>query len=485
MTVLAAVACGAPGPRSADPTLPTGPEPTLDALPVPSLDVAWDPPATIAGDLGALARTIGDAPRLRVQLGPRLDGPLWRRRVETALVGLGVGARLEFVPAQPLSAVLPGAAASAAPDDATRDALAIAAPWRSALGAGAPVLVIDDAPVSEATWRAQPAAVAGTCEPALAALARGQEQGLAQLEPFLDWADAAILTHFRIELGAAMPQLRKAVAPHRRARDRSQFADAAAFAQHECGHALAQLVAAHEGCVQPGPACAWAPRLLLVGGARIGAPQPEIELPQGCASLGGVDVPAVLRGAGRDAAEAAAASFEPQWIALADRLGTITEVHAALEDVCAPRRRRFADDDLVDARARLRGIGLALASPEPPRPSRWRFFAASLRPRVGPARPVGEGTSFFVPGVGLVRELARYDAGAGSPSRRVVDEARALRQFVLARAICRSGRPALPLALALIELGASARVRHLGYVYEEELSCGELPPRIAPAQGPT
>ncbi|MFO0632439.1 MAG: hypothetical protein U0168_06280 [Nannocystaceae bacterium] len=409
MTVLACAACGAPGPRlrSADATrLPAGPDANLDALPMPSLDVAWDPPATVAGDLGALARAIGDAPRLRVQLGPRLDGPLWRRRVETALLSLGVTARLEFLPAQPLVQALAPAPPGAVVDESELGGLAIAAPWRARIGEGAPVLVIDDASLSEAQWRAQPAAVAGSCEPALAALARGQEQGLAQLEPFLDWADAAILTHFRAELGAALPKLREAVAPHRRARDRTQFADDAAFTQHQCGHALAQLVAAHERCVAPGPACAWAPRLLLVAGARIAAPQPEIELPEGCTTAAGIDVPAVLRGAGRDAAEAAAASFEPQWIALADRLGTITEVHAALEDVCAPRRRRFADEDLVDARARLVGIGRALASTEPPRPSRWRFFAASLRPRLGPARPVGEGT-----------ELPRAGAGPGPRAR--------------------------------------------------------------------
>ena len=42
-------------------------------------------------------------------------------------------------------------------------------------------------------------------------------------------------------------------------------------------------------------------------------------------------------------------------MALADRLGTITEVHAALEDICTPRRRRFTVADLERA-----GIALIL-----------------------------------------------------------------------------------------------------------------------------
>jgi hypothetical protein len=168
-----------------------------------------------------------------------------------------------------------------------------------------------------------------------------------------------------------------------------------------------------------------------------------------------------VRALGREAAEVAAGHLEEEWVVLADRLGAITEVHAALEDACEPRRRRFAPDDLAEARGRLARIGAALGSSEPPRAGAWRFDA----------------DRFHVPGVGPVRRFARYDPGPGSPAATAVGEARGLRQFVLSRAVCR-GATGLPLAIALVQPRAAEgdAVEFFGYVYEEELACAELPP---------
>jgi hypothetical protein len=198
--------------------------------------------------------------------------------------------------------------------------------------------------------------------------------------------------------------------------------------------------------------------MFLVGGARIGAPEPSVFVPDGCAEIVGLDVVERVRALGREAAEVAADHLDEDWVVLADRLGAVTEVHAALEDACEPRRRRFAPEDLADSRARLARIGAALASSEPPRAGAWTF----------------EPDRFHVPGVGPVRRFARYDPGPGSPASIAVSEARGLRQYVLSRAVCRGGT-ALPLAVALVEPRA-AEVRYFGYLYEEELACAELPP---------
>jgi hypothetical protein len=88
-----------------------------------------------------------------------------------------------------------------------------------------------------------------------------------------------------------------------------------------------------------------------------------------------------------------------------------------------------------------------------------------------------------VPTVGPVRQLARYDAGPGSPSHEVVTKARALRSFVQARARCRSTQKRTPLVALVIDVDA-ADVPFFGYFYEEELFCPELPPLRAADQRP-
>lgn len=80
-----------------------------------------------------------------------------------------------------------------------------------------------------------------------------------------------------------------------------------------------------------------------------------------------------------------------------------------------------------------------------------------------------------LPGLGPVRQHARFDAGPGSPAREVVAQSKALRQFVLSRALCRSGWAPMPLVVMV--LGSSTEpVRFFGYFYEEELICGDLAP---------
>ncbi|MCA9709433.1 MAG: hypothetical protein KDK70_26565 [Myxococcales bacterium] len=199
--------------------------------------------------------------------------------------------------------------------------------------------------------------------------------------------------------------------------------------------------------------------MFLIGGARIGTAEPSFYIPEGCPAKVGRDYAAELRGVAAETAEVAQEHLAPSWSALADRLGALTEVYDALDDVCVPRRRRFDPDDLRAARERLASIGRALASDQGALPA--GHWTVSEQP-------------FHVAGFGPVQQVALYDAGPGSPSQVAIAEARALRELVLQRSLCRTGRPALPLAVALVE--ASGQVESFGYFFEEELLCGELPP---------
>lgn len=452
--------------------LPSGPAPTIDRLPIPELPTAWEPPVAIAGDPSKLARSLAGASRIHVQLGARLDGEVWRHRVRAALTGWGWQGDVAFIAPGPVTAVLADVAAARklATTGEDPDDVRIADDWRRRQKDGAApgtlVIAIDDAPLDEASWRARPAIALGNCNAPLEALAVGQEQALGDLEPFLDHADRVLGKVFRAELAAVLPKILARLQPHATPRPRKSFGDSASWEQHECGHAAWQYTQAFARCLASAATCEVAPRVVLVGGLRVVAPTPQSFLPGACPRVLGMDVAVRLDQAAANAAVTAVKRLDPQWSALADRLGALTEVHAALEDVCAPRRRRFAAADVEQARSRLVAIGRSLASNDPPRSGRWMH----------------DPTQIHVPGLGPVREVGRFDAGPGSPARAVVEGARSLREFVLSRAVCRAPATSVPLMVVVTE-PATDRVHHVGFAYEEELGCGALGPLGAGGEG--
>lgn len=423
-----ALACGlACGPRGTT----AEPSPGRLATPIrgfefPSLEVEWTPPMLAAGDVAGLAAAVARHPQVSLVLGPRLAGAGWIARGDALLRTLSPTTRVtQHAQASLLEVV-------ADPDEL--QALRRGSPGadgrpRYAAGmllrarAAGPVVAIDDVMVDLPRWQALPSSSVGSCEPAMRALADGQEAGLARLAPFLDLADAQMGRLYRAKVAESVVGL-----------------------AGECAGLLQGFVA----CAgDAGAACPGAPRIVLVGGARIVAT--DVTVPESC---GG----ARIRGLAEAAAEEASAGFDAGWTLLADRLGTLTEVHAALEDVCVPRRRRFTDYDVKEARARLGRIGAALASDEVTTRGRWRRSETTLA----------------VPGLGVTRELARFDAGEGSVNAEIVAEAQALREFVLSRGLCKAGHSPTPMAAVVGVPGQAAEF--LGYFYEEELACGELPP---------
>jgi hypothetical protein len=453
--------------------LPRGPSEPVRGLSMPSLDLPWTPPSLVAGDVGQLAAALTGHGSIALQLGPRFGGPEALARVEALVQALRPGAAIvdQQVQAEPFAGVaLP---LEREPDDGRarpryrfEGRMPVADPHERSPSTASAVLVIADAELDPGKWRALPARAVGSCQAPMAALAAGQEQSLAELEPFLDHADATLWQVYRPALHAILPRLLAELEPYREPKSPAEQGDAREHEQHQCGHAYWQYLQAYARCGEELAGCGPAPRMFLMGGARIGTAEPNAWIPEGCAAAVGRDYVQELRTVATEAAQVAQEHLAPSWSALADRVGAITEVYETLEDVCTPRRRRFAEADLQAARGRLVAIGEALASDEGAHPAGG--WALAEEP-------------FHVPGYGPVQQVARYHAGPGSASETVVEQARALRELLLGRALCRSGQPELPLAVALVR--GSGDVEVLSYFFEEELSCGELPPLQAEAEG--
>lgn len=454
--------------------LPPGPPPAPDRLPMPDLAVPWSPPVISAGDVGALADALGKHDRVELRLGPRLAGASLRSRARRVFTSLSPHTRMaDGAGESRLGSLIPGdlplersggGADTARPRYDAHAVVVDVSRWSSPRkdAAAKIVLALDDAAVDADAWRRQPASAVGTCEPALALLGSGQEQSLAVLEPFLDHADAILWTLYRAELERRLPELRQQLAGFSDARAREEFDDADAWRTHECGAAYLDYVDQYRVCLGEAEACPYAPRVFLVEGARIGAAEPEGYIEGDCAARVGTDYVAQMRGVSRVAARSVGEMLDAKWSGLADRVAALSEVAAAMEDVCAPRRRRFSEATTREAQQRLIAIGEQFRSPEPVRDgARWLL----------------DDGEFHVPGLGEIRQLSRFDPGPSSASREVAQRARALREFVLRSSMC-GGSGGLPLAAVLVDLDG-ASVDFLGYFYEEELFCDELPPLLA------
>jgi hypothetical protein len=465
------VACGPrQAPRSAAPVAAVstsrpvgGPPAPQGGLAFPSLAVAWTPPMLTAGDPWALAAALGRGEALTLAMGPRLAGAAWEQRGAALVAALSPATRvsarrsaslLEIVePSRDLKHPRRSLGSRGRPHYAA--VLRLHAAWPKGQ-----VLAIDDAEVEAGAWESLPAVSVGSCEPAMQALALGQERALAQLGPFLDHADALLWRMYRAELRAFVPGFMAELAGYAQARPPEDFAEPQLWAQHQCGRAYREQVLRYAKCDGASSPCPEAPRLVLVGGARIAAVEPRPAAGEHCPALVGRDYSAELRRLGQSAAEAASGGLSSEWTMLADRLGALTEVHATLEDLCTPRRRRFAEADLEEARRRLTDLGAGLASDVlEAEAGRWQIRDEAMH----------------VPGLGAARELARFVVDSTAINAGIVAEARALREYVLERSLCRPAGAAAPLALMLAEQpGAGASF--FSFFYEEELFCGALPP---------
>lgn len=434
------------------PALPDPPPPPSHGLPVVPLAVDWSPPRQVAGDLSALREALASSSNAVARVERRLDVGSQLPRVLTALAPKTTW----IVEAGAWDANVAGEL------PVTRQPAAVGAPPTYASDgvslrdtSGRTVLVIGEAAVDVRPWRALPAAWSGSCQPLYDALALSQEQSLAYVEPFLDHADTVLRLNFRAAVAGVVPELRAALESYASAQAPTD-ATSQERQTHACGHARYLQVEAAAACLQ-GERCVAGPRLVLRGGAAVAMPAPQWS-PDDCDDRIEIDVEGALATAATEATVATVSQLEPRWVTLADRVGAMGAVYEALEDLCSPRRRRFADADLVDARARLGRVERALGSDALDESGRWDVEMGSM----------------FVPGTGPVTTLARFIPAEGGGSQTAVAEAKGVRRFLLSRSLCRSGYGELPLAVAVFE-PSQTHAKHFGYLYEETLFCADLP----------
>lgn len=510
-SVLACSPSGVPvtGPIAATATpasLPEGPPPPEGGLPIPDLGTDWEPPSAAAGDLASLESALSEYARVGLAIDPNIDqaghldamhlGGVIGQLVPTTAVhpirGDGVAMSSVLFEDPPLIPI------EHALDDGARrtrwqtpEALEVdAAKLRGWSELGDPaVLIVGAVEVDAPAWRELATGTVGTCAPLTDRLLDGQRESLTLLEPFLDHADEVLARLYLAELAAVVPELQAELAEFEPDRDRSQFDDTTQWQRHECGVRYRAYLEPFAGCVQAGETeppwvrdghgeaetrhvgtglegpCPSAPRLYLNEAARIGTVEPSDFIPDYCPERLGRDYVEALRAPARTAADLAADQLDPRWMILAERLATLTEVYGAVEAVCTPGRRRFAAVDVDALRSTVAEFGALYRRDEAP---------------AHDARFLANDGSFRVPGLGMVRQLARYDAGTGSAARSLTAGARELHGFVRERAQCSATPGTAPLMTLLLDT-ASARPRFLGFYYAEELWCGQLGPLGADA----
>jgi hypothetical protein len=462
---------------------------------MPSLDLEWGPPSAVAGDVEALAAALAGHSRVGLVVDPsiadagggldamRLAALVGRLAPNTAVhpIPTGGGPTLvDIIHEDP--PLVPAAGSSGRTQWATPKELRLDAERLKELAAlGDPaVLVVGPVGIDTPTWRQLATATVGTCEPLLDQLLAGQNDSLALLEPFLDHADAVLANTYLVELATVVPSLRAELAEFEQERDRRDF-DAQGWERYQCGRRYHQYLQPFATCVaaseQLGIAevariegshgaggvktpCPTTPRFFLRGAARIGSVEPSDYIPLECPKLLGRDYVEALRAPARTAAEITGDHLDVRWMILAERLATLAEIYESLEQLCAPGRRRFTAEDLAALRARVVELGLLFARDEQP---------------AHDARFLDNDANFHVPGIGKVRQLARFDAGTGSASRALIAAAGELGKFDRVHAQCVARPGDAPLMAMLIDT-ARAKPEFLGFYYEEELWCEELGP---------
>ena len=443
-------------------TLPLPPSPPTAGLVMPAFDGEWTPPMLTAGDPAALGVALASAESWSLWVDARLarDGQgMHLRAVLADLGGVQVAepSRLEGGVGNFLGGValpldrLP-LARGGRPRYGSTGMGPIAAPGGESGGAA---LVVGNAMLDLPQWNALEAVTVGSCAPAFRDLAEGQEASLALLEPYFERGDAILWRSFRAGLARELPALRKELEPYAELRPQASFPNEQERDRYLCGQAYWRYIDIYHRCQQSAQSCLGAPRIFLQGSLQIGLPGPDTSSLGSCPELLGRDYVASVRELAEVASRDAIHGLDDRWSVLADRLGIINEVYAVLEDICVPRRRRFSAAAVSEARRRLSQVVRELGSAD------------------HEVRAAGWVTSedyFEIAGVGRVAELARFDGVVLNQEIRA--HTRALRESIFDMARCRHPSDEQPLVVLALRDGAAS---FLGYFFEEELLCGDLP----------
>lgn len=469
---------------------------------MPALDRPWQPASAVAGDVSGLATAVASRGRVGLAVDPRVSesGQLDAMRLAAVVGKLAPDTAIHPIDAT-TGVALGGVLLEDPPLEPTVDDATGRVRWQLAealkvdpehlrrwADQGDPaVLLVGPVGVDAPTWRRLATGRVGDCEALSAAMLDGQRDSLAELEPFLDYADAVLAAVYLDELSRAVPELQAALAEFEPADDpkakiRADFDDDGDWRRHQCGRQVQTYLAPFASCVdaastqtpweraggEAGPntgliaPCPMAPRLYLNGAARIGSAEPGVYIDPACHDRLGRDYVEALRAPARTAADLASDHLDPRWMILVERLATLTEVYGAVEELCTPSRRRFASRDVEAMASTVSQLGELYRRTEQP---------------AHDARFLANDAQFRVPGVGVVFQLARYDAGTGSAARGLNAGARELRSLGKRASRC-APRPGAPPVMTLLVDTATGAMDFLGYYYAEELWCDDLGPLL-------
>ncbi len=432
---------------------------------MPSLDIAWSPPMVSTGRVEGLAQAIAGHERLEFLLGEGISDATnarnivrWVGRVAPSTeISERSSSRARQRLLETWISMLSGADPNLGESVAKELHAVDWQPLRSSNDAS--LLLIGKASVDMQRWEAEGTRLVGSCEPVLVELGLGQEQSLAILEPFLDHADEILRRLYRSHLARSLPKIEQELEEFSSARQRREFRDDDAYARYQCGRQYREYLTPFVECVDLGSEadfeCRVSPRLFVQGAARIGIVEPSLYISDDCARRLESDYVVRIREVARAAVDDAVDHIDPAWAMLGDRFGALGEIYAALEDVCTPRRRRFAADDLEGSRRRVAEFGEVFRRAEVLKyDARW----------------LANEDKFHVAGIGAVYQLRRFDSGTGSSARKLRQSARSLREQLIASARCQRSASEEPLAAFLVDLTAE-RVEFFGHFYDEELLC--------------
>jgi len=284
----------------------------------------------------------------------------------------------------------------------------------------------------------------GGCGELIEALGAGAAAASKRFEPYVEAVDGALDRAFARHLDKALPFWRDELAE-------AKSGAAPGGEDARCLAGYEEFLESYAACVDGG--CARRPRLVLPAGGLIAMDNtPFAALPDRCPTAGIRDYADEMK----DLAGRAVGEVLPQlggaWGGELVRFGALARLADGLDELCAPRHRRYAEQDLESARGEIRAFVERLAGLE----ADGEWTAAGGLERAA--------------GVGPVAVLARVQARGEDPiaeSVAVLDRLRRLER-------CDEGGERL-LQAALIDVGNS-EVVFMGVFFEEQLLCEGLPP---------
>ena len=284
----------------------------------------------------------------------------------------------------------------------------------------------------------------GSCDELIGALDAGAIGAKSFFDPYVEVVDDALDRAFERHLGEALPFWNEELAS---AKTRA----APGGEDARCLEGYAEFLERYAPCIEGG--CALGPRLVLPAGGLIAMDNtPIAALPDRCPASGIRDYGDELKRLAARAVGEVLPHLGGAWGGELIRLGALSRIVDGVNELCAPRHRRFSGQDLETARGDLAAFLEQLGGLE----AEGEWIAAGGIERA--------------PGVGPVTVLARVQARGEDPITGAAELIERLRRLER----CDHGGERL-LQVALVDVGSS-EVVFMGVFFEEQLLCEGLPP---------